>query len=372
MSRKAWYSKHRRYSVKCYDIERQRTDIRPTENIYYARNIYTVHGEEDDRDPNHVEKAFSKLEIAAYRICNDILEAQQAGESTFTICRADKDNILRKFLYLMLYRGIVFRDMYSTSIEDYKESDKERVVEFIQRKGFKNLKELWAHHLTVIMETTIDARGTWKDTVRKEMVHDNAHHFIKHCEDFCLTIVQPEAGEDEFILTENCFGIFEGNVDWNTPYGCQIFPYHYLAPISPRLALVLRRRLLFDHPIQDTVEEVAGSGVVRPEGMPPLRPSLLADLPVSLAVAPLDNSCLMETDEFVLDITKISTRHVHKINNIILTEARSLITYVSDTSMAASLEAWRVDDDFTPPLCHPDCSKMVRLRDQKLELLVHL
>jgi hypothetical protein len=365
--------------VNYYEIESQKTEAKDTKRIYGHYNNYTVDVAEEDRDPNHVEKALGTLENKASRICKNILQAQQAGKPTFSICRADKDNILRKFLYVMLYRGKFFGDMHNKSIEDYNESDKERVVAFMREKGFRNPKQLWAHHLRVIMETTVDPSGTWKDTVRKEMMFDNAEHYISHFADFFLTIVQPDSDTDEFIITENCFGIFEGRVEFDTPYGQQHFIYHVLAPISTRLALVLRRTILLDDPMNHAMRVLMESGRCSLPGMPPLLPSMLADLPVTIANAPWKTEFitstrprLRATDEFIHSIAKISTRHVHKINSIMLAEAKCAITYVSEASMAASLKAWRDDDDFKPSLQDPHIVRRLVLRDQKLVLLTCL
>jgi hypothetical protein len=365
--------------INYYEIQGQKTETKGTRRIYGENNNYTVDVAEEDRDANHVEKALGILENKASRICKNILQTQQAGKATFSICRADKDNILRKFLYLMLYRAKFFGDMHSKSLEDYNERDKERAVAFMREKGFKNLKQLWAHHLRVIMETTVDASGTWKDTIRHEIMFDNAEHYISHFADFFLTIVQPESDTDEFIITENCFGIFEGAVEFDTPYGLQQFPYHVLAPISPRLAIVLRRTILLDDPMNRAMRAMMESDRCALPGMPPLRPSMLADLPVTIANAPWKTEFitsarprLRETDEYIHDITKLSTRHVHKINSIMLTEAKCAITYVSEASMAASLEAWRDDHDFKPSLQDPHILQKLVRRDQKLELLACL
>jgi hypothetical protein len=203
--------------------------------------------------------------------------------------------------------------MHSVYINDYNESDKERVVAVMKKKP-------WAHHLTVVLETKIDANGDWREIIRTEMVPENAEQFMNHYDDFFLTIVQSKAVKDQFILAENCFGIFEGNVVWDTPYGHQVFPYHLFAPISAHLAHVLRKTVLIDSSAPIAVRALVESGVTSLPGIPPLRPSFLADLPVSLPKTPWRDQLYntwqpqgkSETDEYIFDITNISTRHAAK------------------------------------------------------------
>ncbi|KAF8544110.1 hypothetical protein BDD12DRAFT_817171 [Trichophaea hybrida] len=318
-------------------------------------------------DPNYTEVALSKLEGRASLICRRIENAQQTGRSTFSLTRSEKDDVLRKFLYIMLYRSGIFRDKYYMNIEDYQGGDKSQIVAFMEKKGFKTLKQVWAHHLRIILDTRIDVEGTWKNIVREEMVPDNATHYIERITNCFLSVVQPESNDDEFILTENGFAIFEGNASWNTPTGYQFYVYHCLAPIAPRLMLVLRDNMLRTE-LKPRMKRMRRVGVKT--GAVPRFPSLLEDLPVS----PPKTSCcesqtFTENDQFLFEIAKISTRHIHKMHGIMLSEARKSVTFLSNKSAAASVESWLEDRGTLPSRENPNYDMLIKLRQRKRGLL---
>ncbi|KAF8244448.1 hypothetical protein K440DRAFT_485035, partial [Wilcoxina mikolae CBS 423.85] len=331
----------------------------------------------------HIEKQLSELESQAAVLLERIKDAVADEKPSFDMPRREKD-VLRKFVYIMKYRGELFKKKYSLGSinEDNGRSAREKaaVQKLMAAKGFTSLKQLWAHHLKVIMDTTIDCEGKWRDKVRKEMVFDNAENYIEHIDEFFLGFVQPgDACVDEFIITDNGFGIFEGTVEYDTPYGLQLFEYHNLAPISPRLMLVLRRNILRDTKMNKEILKLVRSGEASMPGMPPLRTSLLEDLPLSppetpTIIAPPPGSLtripkFTEDDKFVFELTRLSQRHVHRINSIMLTEARSAITYLSARSMEASLKSWIIDEELTPSPANPEYAAMMHLRQAKINLL---
>ncbi|KAF8245175.1 hypothetical protein K440DRAFT_635016 [Wilcoxina mikolae CBS 423.85] len=355
--------------VKYYDIENQIIETRPIAEVYGHINLYRLDCD-DGRDPNYTEMALSKLEGRASLICRRIEDAQQAGRSTFSLTRAEKDDVLRKFLYIMLYRSGIFRDKYYMNIEDYQGGDKPQLVAFMEKKGFKTLKQVWAHHLRIILDTRIDVEGTWKNIVREEMVPDNATHYIERITNCFLSVVQPESDDDEFILTENGFAIFEGNASWNTPTGYQFYVYHCLAPIAPRLMLVLRDNMLRTE-LKPKMKRMRRVGAKT--GAVPRFPSLLEDLPVSPPkTSCCENQTFTENDKFLFEITKISTRHIHKMHGIMLSEARKSVTFLSSKSAAASVESWLEDRGTLPSRENPEYDMLIKLRQRKRGLLALL
>jgi hypothetical protein len=357
--------------VKYYDIENQTIETRPIAEVYGHINLYTLDSDNEGRDPNYIEVALAKLEGKAASICKRIQDAQQAGKSTFSLSRAEKDDVLRKFLYIMLYRSGIFRDKYYTNIEDYQGSDKPQIVDFMQKKGFKTLKQVWAHHLRIILDTRIDVGGSWKNIVREEMAPDNATHYIERITHCFLSVVQPESDDDEFILTENGFAIFEGNASWNAPTGYQFYVYHCLAPIAPRLMLVLRDNMLRTD-LKAKMKHMRQVGV-RTGAMPQL-PSLLEDLPVSPPKTSYSDGSqeFTENDEFLFEITKISKRHIHNMHGIMLSEARKSVSFLSSKSAAASVEYWLEDRGTLPSRENPEYDMLIKLRQRKRGMLALL
>jgi hypothetical protein len=374
-------------SVNFYDIADESLSLQRVAKIYGHRDLYRVefsHGEgdggEEVHDPNHVEKKLAQLESQAAVLFKRIRDDADGGKEAFDISRRDKD-ILRKFLYIMKYRGELFGKKYTLDSinEDHGRSPREKaaVRKLMAEKGFTSLKQVWAHHLRVIMDTPIDCEGNWRRTVRKEMVFDNAENFIAHIDEFFMAFVKPlHPATDEFIVTDNGFGVFEGTVEYDTPYGLQIFEYHNLAPISPRLMLVLRKNILRDTQMNKGLLKLMRSQAVALPGMPPLRISLLEDLPVSppatpniTALSPNRIPKFTDDDKFVFEISRLSQRHVHRINSIMLTEARSGITFLSTRSMEMSLKAWINDEEFITSTAHPQYADMIQLRQAKIKLL---
>jgi len=260
--------------------------------IYIVWSLVTARamGEKKSMIQIMSKKKLAQLESQAAVLFKRIKDDADGGKEAFDISRRDKD-ILRKFLYIMKYRGELFGKKYTLDSinEDHGRSPREKaaVRKLMAEKGFTSLKQVWAHHLRVIMDTPIDCEGNWRRTVRKEMVFDNAENFIAHIDEFFMAFVKPlHPATDEFIVTDNGFGVFEGTVEYDTPYGLQIFEYHNLAPISPRLMLVLRKNILRDTQMNKGILKLMRSQAAALPGMPPLRISLLEDLPVSPPATP--------------------------------------------------------------------------------------
>lgn len=177
-----------------------------------------------------------------------------------------------------------------------------------------------------------------------------------------MTFCQPTNADEEFLFTENAFGIFEGPsseshyILTGKKEAIVYTEYHNFAPLTPRLLIILRSSLL-PHPgdNRDSVEtralflkalksshlhsDQAGSVL---EDLP-VRPcktiyqSKNVDSPASFNIK----------DEFLFICFKLSTAHVSKINNIFLEQAcqTSSIVYHSQTALRTAIEMYFADDN---------------------------
>ena len=209
--------------------------------------------------------------------------------------------------------------------------------------------------------------------------------YVFHMRESYMAFCEPQSSEDEFIITNNGFGIFEGPVvydpanlksagDGSPLLGDPVYTeFHKLAPLSPRLILILRSNYLRDEPIWDKRRKVSNE-------LDPRRnsDSLLQDLPIKHPKAhyrlPPGKSKLVLTleDEFFFEIYKVKTEQVHMINTIMLEEANRSITWVSDESLVKSLRAFLGNPKFmfgVPFTIFPQFKPLIALRSQKQRLL---
>jgi hypothetical protein len=141
-----------------------------------------------------------------------------------------------------------------------------------------------------------------------------------------------------------------------------------MAPISPRFMLVLQRNNLrkeFKRHLARIIATQQSSGGV------PNRPSLLEDLLTRPAIPPCHPGWQrkLDCDKYIFDITEVSSEHVHKINGIILSEAKESRTFECSLSAITSLDSWLKDPDLLTSQDHPHFLTENMLRLNKINLL---
>ena len=368
--------------IKFYDLESGVLDFAKVGRSYGIPDMYK---DVDHERAYHVKELLSKLESDAAIIYHRIKNVHQSGKSNFSITRKER-NILRKFLFVMKYRSHKFWSKYTGTIDAYEYSDRNRLIEFLKERSITDLRQVWLRNLEVIIRTEIDVDGEWLQTIGREMFGGDADMYVFHMSESYMAFCEPQSSEDEFILTDNGFGIFEGPVVYDTinlrSTGADGSPprvgdpryteFHKLAPLSPRLILVLRSNFLRDEPIWKRRKEISNQFSVQPGAV-----SLLQDLPIkppkihywlpgkSKPVHTLE-------DEFSFEIHKVKTEQIHVINGLMLQESVRSITWVSDESLVRSLQAFLGNPDFmlreSLPLL-PEFRSFIALRYQKQRLL---
>ncbi|GMF71659.1 unnamed protein product [Aspergillus oryzae] len=180
-----------------------------------------------------------------------------------------------------------------------------------------------------------------------------------------MAFCQPSSEEDEFILTHNAYGVFEG------PSDVQIDPttggaiegayteYHNFAPISAKLIIILRSSLLVD-PSKEGAEDLQEEWEnlreeVRKQHLFPDKAavSLLESLPIKkrgnsysttingkLVLKP--NRGPRGEDRFYFTCFRISSYYVNLINSIFLEQATKgdTIVYRSKSALGRTLKSY--------------------------------
>jgi hypothetical protein len=212
-------------------------------------------------DRHYLEKELSKLERDVSKIIAGIREASELGQAGFSMSRDQRD-LLRKFLFIMSYRGPNFhKRFHGDQSGTYHQDDKEKFERYMQENGYDKAVDVWYRSIKTILDLKIDLEGRWKDRLLSDIYQDDAMWFIMHMEMYYLAFCTPDDANDEFILTENCYNVHEGpnNIAFNpdtSDYEVTSWTsYHEFSPITPRLMLVLRSFLL-PNKEEDTNEHI--------------------------------------------------------------------------------------------------------------------
>jgi hypothetical protein len=315
-------------------------------------------------DQYYLEKEIGKLESRVSGIIAGIKKAFESGNNSFSMVRNEKD-ILRKFLFIMKYRGRTFhRRFYGDGSGNYNAEDKDQFKKYMQEKGYQNPVDVWFKSIKTILELKMDLEGNWQKKLLVEIYPDDAKWFIMHVECYYLAICTPNDPNDEFVLTENCYNVHEGpnSIALNPNTGeyevTGWTSYHEFSPITPKLMLVLRSMLL-PNPEEDTNEGIKrwrkelNEANASFHGGSDTAKSLLEDLPIKqprnsysqvstegIQFLPGEDGSRRSNHRFTFPFFKISTDQAHKINCILLENAylTSTIAFGSKSSLKNSID----------------------------------
>jgi hypothetical protein len=193
---------------------------------------------------------FSKLENNAAVIITKVKKSFEASEKHVSLMRKERD-ILRKFLLIMRYRKPGTQNRFSMdNAEEYVGDDKELFIEYMRRKGFKKPIEVWLDNIKAMLEIKMDIGTGWEEELGNTSYPLDAIWFVLHTKTFYISFCTPSDPGDEFLMTQNGYGIYEGPVSIVTNRETaedEVIAYtefHTFAHISPRLTIVLRSSLL--------------------------------------------------------------------------------------------------------------------------------
>ncbi|KAH8649432.1 hypothetical protein BGZ60DRAFT_422302 [Tricladium varicosporioides] len=305
---------------------------------------------------HQVEEQLSVLESRAGEIISTIRKAFEAGKTDVWITRTQRDT-LRKFLFIMKYRGSRFHKRYChENTDDYDENDKEKMVEYMEKNDIKKPVDVWLDNIRGILDLKMDGQE-WMDILRKRIYPDDAEWFINNVQGFYMALMTPFNQEDEFLLTENAYSIHEGAASerFNPITGkmelSAYTEFHLFAPIAPRLLIVLRSSLL-PVPEEDSdptirvqrklLYEASLASYHRPEAAG----LLLRDLPINKArnsyskivdgrSVLISKGPIGANDRFGFTFFPIPEEYVFKINDIMLEESHRIDLIIFNNNAAA-------------------------------------
>ncbi|KAH6608510.1 hypothetical protein Trco_001856 [Trichoderma cornu-damae] len=295
------------------------------------------------KDQHHLEENFGKLECNASRIYRKIIKAYEDGRPAIWLQRTEKDT-LRKFIFLLAYRSEQYHRHYNVDdIQSYDADDKELLRDYMQTNGLAKPIDVWFQSLEAIINLEMDAEGHWQYDIKRKIYFPIADLFVDHICNTYLAICTPESGDEEFVLTENGYNVWEGPtthyLDESTgKHVCMSPRFHSFAPISPRLMIVLRSNLLPEMS-EDADPDIRQMRQLHREMWigalyGPGKVSIMEDLPVRKAInsymelangrltpKPGWSRRLDKNDDFSFSFFPISTRHSRIINGLLLDHA---------------------------------------------------
>ncbi|CAG8655007.1 11715_t:CDS:1, partial [Paraglomus brasilianum] len=302
----------------------------------------------NNKDVMYVEKELSKLEGKASLTVRRIINASQT-ENEIDLVRKHLEN-LRKFLFIMNYRNCHRWSQFAN--EKFDSFTWALLREHMEEHKLKKAHEVWLQNIRGILETP------HKD------IKDDSRIFSVDRTDYqqrmvdCFLVIWQAGDNDEFIITSNGFGIFEG-FSGVGPVGPFQLAYHWFYVISPKLVLVLCTH----------GTEIIGSMFGKK--------SILANAPHPLAkvkYAPISESShstggtafdellrcegleRTENDTLTLPFAKISSDTVSLVNSILLneTEPDLILTFLSPSYLYKAIvkydkykEVYLHDHDYT-------------------------
>lgn len=350
--------------VNCIDLTSEDPAISqfPVKRILGQQDMYR-----DDTRPGPeqqlVEKMFSNLESDFSTIIGRITTAFEKKKSKASLTRLER-NKLRKFLFIMKYRGSSFyARYYHQRRADYDANDREQMLKYMGDRGFKRPFDVWLDNIKAVIDMEMDDKGKWMSDLQKRMYPDDAVWAVMHMQSMYLAICTPSDQKDEFVLTDNCYHVFEGpaNVRINAansePQEEGWVSFHEFAPISPKLLIVLRS-LLLPSPHHDTFAEAKAArqtlwtaAIEKPfkKGTT----SILADLPVEMPgnnysevrdgtarLVPGEDGALHQHHKFFFRFSPVGSDHVNNINGVFLDNAAECksVVFRSPESFLRTLE----------------------------------
>lgn len=337
----------------------------PVKRIFGAPNMYNDPTHAETNEQRRIEAMFSKMESQASAIFRRIVKTHEEHRATVTLTRTERD-LIRKFFFLLKYRGSTFhRRFYHDDPENYFANDRELLLEYMAERGFSTPRDVWFHNLETIMNLKMDCEGKWRNQLPRNMYPEDALWFLMHADAYYMAICTPSDPMDEFLLTDNCYNVFEGPNTFiqdkvtGQVQGGSHAGFHEFAPISPSLIIVLRSNAL-PNPEEDWVPHIGQerrdtfwSAIGHVYGTD--TKSMLDDLPIKKCehtysnlidedghLLPLTEERYRPNDQFHFKYFPIKSRHVRIMNNIFLDNAfrTGMLAFRSEKTFFKILETY--------------------------------
>ncbi|KAF0483163.1 hypothetical protein F8M41_023331 [Gigaspora margarita] len=293
-------TKKKEESLQIYDRAKDRLGISPIARTYGGINMYKDLNHDDTM---HVERKLANLEEKASKVVKDIIiEASQTNGKIILLRKNLAD--LCKFLFIMNYRN-PYRKIQFTN-NDFDIITRPLVERFMQEHNLNHPQEVWLQNVREILDTP------------HEDVQNNLKIFPIDRTDYelrmkgCFLAIWQAGKTDEFIMTTNAFGIFEG-ITVTTPMGPVHKVFHWFFVISPKVLLVL-----CDFGFKE------GIGFDTFYGHRSIFKNVSHPQPILECVNNSQHESIPDSnpdDKFTFTFVKVKSATVHLVNSILLNEA---------------------------------------------------
>ncbi|KAG6330700.1 hypothetical protein ID866_8386, partial [Astraeus odoratus] len=260
--------------VYYWDIAKGTLDTRPIGQVYGVYNLYQDCKNTDN--VNAAEQKLSVLERKAATIINDLHAALPTRK--FSIKRRPLED-LRKFLFIMHYRHSSLASVY------FDENHPDNIVVRLWIEQYKRSHalgspaEVWLHVLLYYLDNShsqlmnhaaeiMDKYGVvhfhtsmMKNHIPPDLEHYPAVAYQTSCGGHYTCIWEAADGE-EFVLTHNGFGLWEGLINGEPDI-------HRIFVISPRIVIVLRMGMIMLDDVAKTLRSAISSSLLAIEQIPP-------------------------------------------------------------------------------------------------------
>jgi Protein of unknown function (DUF4238) len=331
-----------------HGFEEMKLEVRNTSRVCGLNDMYGT----------EIERKFGLLEASASKIIRAIENDFASGKKTTRLSRPDKDT-LRRFLFIMLYRRGKFYDRFEKGIEDYDSDDKAELSVYMHKKKFATPREVWLNNFEVFLDVPLghDSKR-WEAELLANAYPADAEWFIHHMNNFFLCFCRPKDPREEFLLTQNAYGVFEGPNSYTS-----WTDWHNFSPINPKLLIILRNNYIQTvgpdpalGQINTLFEDIVALNCsFHPD--PAMARSMLSELPVARPRTSYQNiRCRSDgetrreilqrawsnVDYFDFPFFSLSSKHVQMINSIFLENASSTqaIAFGKHEALCRALESF--------------------------------
>ncbi|KAF9933393.1 hypothetical protein FBU30_005602 [Linnemannia zychae] len=229
------YTVRPNYGINIYNLEDQSLGVIDVPRGYGVEDMYK---DITDDDGTMVEELLSKLESTCALFIRQIWNEEKIKSLT-----RSQDADLKKFLVSMMYRSEHWRGLSSKSIHAYDMPYP--ITEHMFRNRIKNFQNTWFRSLKWLVETSVE--DILKEYRKLSMIFlpeiymkpsaqyqgpivmDDLAHFGYLMSQTFVCVWKAEEGS-EFILSNSCFGCFDGEYSGH---------FHNFFVVSPQYAIIL-------------------------------------------------------------------------------------------------------------------------------------
>lgn len=364
-------------TIYCYCIETGELTRRRVREVYAVKDLYKDTKNLLDVDGYGIEKQLSVLENQACRSVRQILDLvkrhskardkrKRPSKPVSYGLRREHLNNIRKFMFVMHYHQLSIAETYFQ--EDHPENTRIRswIRAFRERNNLAP-SDVWLHVLRYYLDTPhseIMKHGTEaeisiaKDAFRayglgasskilpsefsilRDLSEREVNPDLEHWESIAYSTqmagfflnIWEAAPEEEFVISSNSFGLYEGRKD---PYG----PLHRFYVVSPKIILVLCHVGFKPHGRPESALSPGHAELSMVPGAPhkPAKVTYPRD-----GGSYLTAENMSDRDWFDLEISTLTAAQTHAINAIVLAHVndKGMITFHSEEAVLRTLAAF--------------------------------